>query len=332
MKIYRTWMLCALLGIYTLNLISQTKLYITDFGAKGDGTTDDTQAIQQAIDACEKKGGGTIVFPKDKTFICGPVELKGNIEYRLEEGSVWKAKGDEREYTKSAFKDNRGEGMLWIWAKDRSNISFTGNGSVDGNGVAFMGKELDDSYELKPLDDPRFDPRPHVITLIGIKNVSVKNITIREGAYWTLHLIGCENATIDSVKLHNNIKIRNGDGIDIDHSRHVVVRNCDIVSGDDCVCLKNRREWEEYGVCKDITVENCRMRSRSCAVKIGSENMDSICQVVVRNCEIWGSNRGLGIQNRDEGSVSDVTFENIRMECLLWSDLRHVIPQGRRQP
>ena len=294
---------------------------VIDFGAKGDGISNDAPAIQQAINACWNDGGGTVLFPANKTYLCGPIELKGKTEYLLEEGAIWKAIGDESAYFKSAFKENRGEGMLWLWAKDTEGIKFSGKGAIDGNGVAFMGAELEDSYELKPLADPRFDPRPHVLTLIGVNGVEIHGITVREGAYWTVHLIGCEDVIIDGIKLLNNIKIRNGDGIDIDHSRRVLVKNCEIESGDDCVCLKNRREWEEYGVCKDIKVENCIMRSRSCAVKIGSENMDSISNVLVENCSIWGSNRGLGIQNRDEGTVTNVIFRNIKMECLLWSDV-----------
>ena len=165
-------------------------------------------------------------------------------------------------------------------------------------------------------------PTPtHVLTLIGVKNVQVRDITIREGAYWTLHLVGCEDAVVDGINLLNNLKIRNGDGIDIDHSRHVRISNCHITSGDDCICLKNRREFAKYGSCHDIVVTNCTMSSRSCAIKIGSENMDSIYHVTIDNCIITRSNRGLGIQNRDEGTVTDVVFSNIIMDLQLWSDV-----------
>ena len=61
-------------------------------------------------------------------------------------------------------------------------------GEIDGNGVAFMGKELDDSYELKPITD--FDPRPHVLTLINVKKLNIKDVTFKNAAYWTVHLIG----------------------------------------------------------------------------------------------------------------------------------------------
>ena len=232
-----------------------------------------------------------------------------------------KANPDESIYKLSAFGENRGEGMLWLWANHAENISIAGKGTIHGNGIAFMGAELSDSYELKPLKDQTFDPRPHVLTLTDVKNLTIRDVTIKEGAYWTVHLIGCDEAVIDGINLLNNLKIRNGDGIDLDHSKHVRIANCHITSGDDCICLKNRREFEQYGSCHDITVTNCVMSSRSCAIKIGSENMDSIYNVVFDNCIITGSNRGLGIQNRDEGTVTDIVFSNIQLDCRLWSDV-----------
>ncbi len=310
----------SLIGMLLFPLMLMAKDYrVIDFGAVGNGTVDDAIAIQKAVDACSHDGGGNVIFSSDHTFLSGPVELKSNVHIILETNATWKANPDERIYHKSAFGKNEGEGMMWIWAKDIENLSFSGHGTIHGNGIQFMGAELFDSYELKPVTT--FDPRPHVLTLMGVKNLHVRDITIREGAYWTVHLIGCDGAVIDGINLLNNLKIRNGDGIDIDHSKNVRIANCHITSGDDAICLKNRREFEEYGSCHDIVVTNCVMESRSCTVKIGSENMDSIYNVVIDNCVIKGSNRGLGIQNRDEGTVTDVVFSNIILDCRLWSDV-----------
>ena len=231
----------------SFSFAQQSVYNVMDYGAKGDGITDDAAAIQRAIDACSAKGGGQVYLPCAKTFLAGPIELKSNIDLHLDAGSVLKANPDESIYKLSAFKENRGEGMMWLHCKDIENLSITGTGTIHGNGIAFMGAELFDSYELKPLKDPTFDPRPHVLTLIGVKRLVIRDVTIREGAYWTVHLIGCQDAVIDGISLLNNVKIRNGDGIDVDHSKNVRISNCHITSGDDCICLKNRREWEEYG-------------------------------------------------------------------------------------
>jgi polygalacturonase len=292
---------------------------VTGYGAKGNGVTDDAKAIQRAIDACSASGGGSVIIPSGKTFMAGPLHLKSNVDLHLQPNSVLLANPDEAVYTESAFRGNRGEGMMWISGKDIHNVSITGQGRIDGNGVAFMGRELSDSYELKPVTD--FDPRPHVLTLVNVSNVKINGVTIANSAYWTVHLVGCYDVAISDISLLNNLKIRNGDGIDIDHSRKVRISNCFIESGDDCICLKNRREFEEYGPCEDVVVTNCIMTSRSCAVKIGSENMDAIRRVLFDNCIITKSNRGIGIQNRDEGTVSDITFSNMTVDCRLFSDV-----------
>jgi len=317
----RIFCLCALTLLLVCVTAAQAVYDVTMFGARGDGKTNDAAALQKAIDKCSAEGGGRVLLPRNHVFLAGPVELKSNVELHLEATATLKACPDEGIYQLSAFGDNRGEGMMWLYANGAENISITGKGTIHGNGVAFMGAELEDSYELKPLKDQAFDPRPHVLTLTDVKRLTIRDVTIREGAYWTVHLIGCDEAVIDGINLLNNLKIRNGDGIDIDHSKNVRISNCHITSGDDCICLKNRREFELYGSCHDIVVTNCVMSSRSCAVKIGSENMDSIYNVLIDNCVITRSNRGLGIQNRDEGTVSDVLFSNIQMDCRLWSDV-----------
>ena len=317
----RTLLQIILLWVVIIPSAAQTIYDVTAAGAVGDGITDDAQAIQRTINRCSQEGGGRVLLPRNHTFLAGPIELKSNVELYLEATATLKANPDESIYKLSAFGENRGEGMLWLWANHAKNISIAGKGTIHGNGIAFMGAELSDSYELKPLKDQTFDPRPHVLTLTDVKNLTIRDVTIKEGAYWTVHLIGCDEAVIDGINLLNNLKIRNGDGIDLDHSKHVRIANCHITSGDDCICLKNRREFEQYGSCHDITVTNCVMSSRSCAIKIGSENMDSIYNVVFDNCIITGSNRGLGIQNRDEGTVTYIVFSNIQLDCRLWSDV-----------
>ncbi len=299
---------------------AQQKTYnIAGYGAVGDGKTNDAKAIQKAMDACSAAGGGQVLIPAGKIFLTGPFNLKSNVELRVEGGAKLLASPDEKLYVKSAFRENKGEGTIWIGGENLEQISITGSGTIDGNGIAFMGKELEDSYELKPFNI--VDPRPHLLTLVNCKKVNIHGVTIKNSAYWTVHLVGCNDVAISDISLLNSVKIRNSDGIDLDHSKNVRITNCYIESGDDCICLKNRREFAEFGACENITVSNCTMTSSSCAIKIGSENTDRISHVLINNCIIKNSNRGLGIQNRDEGTVNDVIFSNILVDSHLFSDV-----------
>ena len=305
--------------LFSIRGVAQQSYNIKKFGALGDGKTNDAMAIQKAINACNAAGGGQVIVPAGHVFLSGPFDLKSFVELRVEGGAKILASPDENLYTKSAFRENKGEGTIWIGGEKLEQVSITGSGVIDGNGISFMGEELSDSYVLKPFNV--VDPRPHLLTLIDCKKLNIDGVTFQNSAYWTVHLVGCNDVSISNITLLNSIKIRNSDGIDLDHSKNVRINNCYIESGDDCICLKNRREYEEYGACENIVISNCTMTSSSCAIKIGSENMDRISHVLINNCNIRNSNRGLGIQNRDEGTVSDVVFSNILVESRLFTDV-----------
>lgn len=292
---------------------------ILDFGAKGNRLTDDSLAIQTAIDKCNAQGGGRVLIPAGHVFLSGPFKLKSNVELHIQLGACILANPNEEVYTESAFRENKGEGTIWIGGNDIENVIITGGGTIDGNGISFMGDEQCDAYDLKPFDV--VDSRPHLITIVGGKSIKVRNVTLRDAAYWGLHLVGCKDVNIDGLFIYNSLKVRNSDGIDLDHCQNVNLTNCHIESGDDCICFKNRREYAEYGPCRDITITGCTMVSTSCAVKFGSENVDEIKNVTLTNCIIKNSNRGIGIQNRDEGTISNIIISNIIMECRLFSDV-----------
>ena len=296
------------------------KIYdVTNYGAMGDGKTDNARAIQKAIDDCSSSGGGIVYFPGNNIFMTGPFDLKSNVNLFVEAGSTILANPDESIYKKSAFKENLGEGTIWIGGENAENVTISGRGIIDGNGIAFMGPEEKAAYYLKPFNI--VDPRPHLLTVVKIKNLLIRDVTFRNSAYWCLHIIGCDDVRIESVTILNHLKIRNGDGIDIDHSRHVRISNCYIESGDDCICFKTRREYEEHGPTENVIVSNCIMTSTSCSIKLGSENMDAIRNVIVSDCIIKSSNRGIGIQNRDEGVVENIIFKNIFVEGRLFDDV-----------
>ncbi len=315
------WSLLAILWLMGCGVKNHTdKVFpITDFGAVADGVTDNAAAIKKAIAACVDAGGGRVVVPGHGIFVTGPFDLASKMELYLEAGATLLANPDTSVYEKSAFRHNPGEGTIWIGGEDLHDLSIAGLGVIDGNGIKFMGREVEDSYELLPFHIK--DPRPHVLTLINVHKLRIEDVTFRNSAYWTVHLIGCNDGVIRGITIDNSLKIRNSDGIDLDHSKNIRISDCFIQSGDDSICLKNRREFQEYGNCENIVITNCLMSSRSCAFKIGSENMDTIQNVTVSNCTILASNRGIGIQNRDEGVVQNVLFSDIIVESRFFSDV-----------
>ena len=298
---------------------SVREFLITDYGAKADGVTDNAPAIKKAIAACADAGGGRVIVPGDGVFMTGPFDLVSKLVLHMEAGATLLANPDTSVYTKSAFRDNPGEGTIWIGGENLHDLAITGMGVIDGNGINFMGEELADSYDLLSFEVK--DPRPHILTLVNVHKLRIEDVTFRNSAYWTVHLIGCNDGVIRGITIDNSLKIRNSDGIDLDHSKNIRISDCYIHSGDDSICLKNRREFSEYGNCENIVITNCLMSSRSCAFKIGSENMDTIQNVTVTNCTILASNRGIGIQNRDEGVVQNILFSDIIVESRFFSDV-----------
>ncbi len=292
---------------------------ITHYGAVSDGSTDNAVPIQRAIDDCSTSGGGIVRVPGKGVYMAGPFDLKSSVEFEVERGATVIANPDESVYTRSAFRENFSEGSIWIGGENADGVTISGEGVIDGNGIAFMGPEEKAAYVLKPFD--KIDRRPHLLTLVNFRNLAIRNVTFRNSAYWCLHLVGCDRVLISGVHILNNLKIRNSDGIDIDHTRNVSIESCHIESGDDCVCFKTRREYREHGPTENITVSDCTMTSTSCSVKFGSENVDAIRNVEVRNCVISASNRGIGIQNRDEGIVENISFQNVSVEGRLFDDV-----------
>lgn len=199
---------------------------ITAYGAVGDGMTDNALAFQKAIDDCSSSGGGIVKVPENATFMTGPFDLKSFVELHLERGSRILANPDESVYTKSAFRKNLGEGSIWIGGENGEKVTISGEGTIDGNGIAFMGPEEHAAYVLKEF--ATFDKRPHILTLVNISTLVISDVTFKNSAYWCVHLIGCSDVSIRGIRIENSLKIRNSDGIDLDHTKNVRINGCSI--------------------------------------------------------------------------------------------------------
>jgi len=273
---------------------------ILDFGAKGDGISKDSIAIQAAINECAKSGGGTVVIPS-KTFLCGTLCLKSNVNIYLEPGATIISSAEQKDLLSGAL----------LEAEGVHNIGIMGLGIIDGQGDKFM--EQDDGVGESPLMPSKF--RPQLLRFKACNNVHIADVTFKKSANWTLHLIGCSKVNIRGIKILNNIRGPNNDGIDPVSCKDVHISDCHIESGDDAICLKtDKYAANEFGSCENVTVSNCTLISRSTAIKIGTGTYADIRNCVFQNCVIRDSNRGIGIWVRDGAIVENIVFSNIVIE------------------
>ncbi len=292
---------------------------VKDFGALCDGKTDDSKAIQTAIDKCSENGGG-IVLLEGGTFFSSSVALKKNVDLHIEKGATLKATDKIENYIrpcetindpKTALVGNPVTGkpsFAFIYGFEADGATISGEGTIDGNCYAFV--ERKSEYYVTG----NFYPRPTVIYIEKSNHITVKDVTITNAPFWTLHPAGCDDVLISKIRILNPLDVANSDGIDPDHCTNVRICDCHVECADDCICLKNSKGNSEYGKCENIVISGCTLISTSAAIKIGTEGIDDFRNIIVDNCIISRSNRGISIQVRDCGNVENVTYSNIIIE------------------
>ncbi|MCM8900082.1 right-handed parallel beta-helix repeat-containing protein [Caldicoprobacter algeriensis] len=282
---------------------------VRNFGAVGDGKTNDSVAIQKAIDYCNKAGGGRVIIPAGMTCLSGTLVMKSNVEFYIERGAVLVASPNVQDYSTVHTSSH----IALFKADDNvENISFTGGGTIDGGGRFFIESETPFIYVMK-------SPRPFTFYLIGCKNVTYRDITIRDGALWTIRLTGCQDVVIHGIRILNDLKLPNNDGIDLDHCQNVRISDCYIESGDDCICFKTYKGYERFGPCENITVTGCTMVSASFAINAGCEVKNPIRNIVVDSCIIRSSHRGVGVHLSQESNVENILFNNLIIETRYYN-------------
>ncbi|HEY1489533.1 MAG TPA: glycosyl hydrolase family 28 protein, partial [Verrucomicrobiae bacterium] len=249
---------------------------IRDFGAKGDGTTLDTAAVQAAIDACNKDHGGTVLVPAG-VFVIGTVEIKSNVTLHIAAGGKLLGSPDGKQYFAAEAVPLSGDSTLGdgnvglISAVKADNITIEGPGTIDGNGSQFRSPQPG----TPPPSGRGGSGRPYHLMFYQCTNINVRNIYLFACAFHSLRIIQCTYAKFDGIRIFNHV-ISNNDGFHFISSQHVHISNCTVICQDDACAL--------FGSCKFVTVTNCTFSTRWSVFRFGGGQAENI---VVSNCVIY---------------------------------------------
>jgi polygalacturonase len=291
---------------------------IVDYGVNGADVVTDTAAIQRAIDACNAHGGGRVIVPSGLKVTIATIELKSHVDLHLERGSLLEGSPHHADFTRFApppvwFEAGPVENMgVIIYAERAYDIAITGPGRVDGNGMAYVTEAGPNIYTCAKL-------RPFTIVLKDCRHVQLQDFSITNSAFWTLRLLGCDDASIDAVRIEGDLKMPNNDGIDIDWSSNVRIHGCDISTGDDCISLKTAPLSDGISrPCENVVISGCNVRSRSAGIVLGCDVGGPIRDVVVSDCTIKDSHRGVAVRLSLGGSIERALFSNLIIETRIF--------------
>jgi exo-poly-alpha-galacturonosidase len=296
----------------------QTRFLITDYGAKGDSVTLNTQFIQAAINDCAVKGGGVVVIPKG-IFISGAIFLKNKVNLYVEKEGVLKGSANQVDYQQI---NTRWEGEERVWtsafinAIDLDGTQISGDGTIDGSGDVWL-KNNNLNKGIIP-DGPRLG-RPRMICFQNCKNVKIEHLKLHNQAVWCLHILYCTNVVINDLHITADHNIPSSDGIDIDSSSQTKVTGCFIDVNDDCISIKSGKDEDGLRInrpSQDITITDCHFAYGHGGVAMGSETSGGIKNVLVKDCLIdsqnWEPIRFKSQPSRG-GVVENITYENIQL-------------------
>jgi polygalacturonase len=272
-----------------------------DYGARGDGKTVDTAAIQKAVDAAAMAGNGTVTF-KPGVYLSGALFLKSGTHLRLDEGVEIRGVQDLAGYPTLQTRV-AGIEMKWPAALlnvyEQSNVKISGKGVVDGDGKVWWDKYWKmrrEEYEPKGLRwAVDYDcQRPRLIQIYKSSNVDLQGLTLKRSGFWTVHICYSTKVTVDGATIRNNSDGRgpSTDGIDIDSSSDVLVEHCDIDCNDDAICLKAGRDADGLRVnrpTQKVVIRDNTVRGGAAGVTFGSETSGGIRDVEAYRIHVLGS-------------------------------------------
>lgn len=276
---------------------------VEDFGARADSLMLNTVAIQQAIDACSKAGGGIVLFSSGD-YVTGTMVMKPGVMIEVEKGARIVGSTDLKDYPEKveSFKSIMSEFYQFrqslIFAENCDNIGLMGQGEI-----YFRGERS--TFPGTPESIGKIEGRPLGIRMMTCSNVIVRDITLRNAGAWMQNYVGCKNMIFDGMKVINHANYNN-DGLDIDGCRNVIIRNCFINAEDDALCFKGAAGR----VTGNILIENCTFVSTCNALKIGTDTQGSFRNIIARNLMLGGIPDSLE-SSRGHESSTGITFVTV---------------------
>lgn len=316
---------------------------VKKFGAKGDGKTLDSPAINAAIDAAAQVGGGTVYFPAG-TYLSASIRLKSNITLYLENGAVieavdWKiAQYDFPEPNDAAgnyqdFGHSHWQNSL-IWGIGLKNIAIVGGGLIHGKGLncGFNRFAAPDNSNARYKDGGPGEGNK-AIALRECTNVILRDFSILHGGHFGILATGVNNMLVDNLKIDTN-----RDGMDIDACNNVRITNCSVNSPwDDGICLKASYGLAKVWHCENITISDCFLSGnfdegtlldgtfkrsapeyksyKTGRIKLGTESNGDFKNITITNC-VFDECRGFALESVDGSHIEDITISNITMRHI----------------
>ena len=323
--------LLLIVSIISSTVAAQTQYNVRDFGAVGDGRTLDHTAINRAISEAVRHGGGRVVVPAG-TYLCGSIRLQSNIELHLVAGATLLAapahlKAYDESESFGGFPEYQDGGHTYfhnslIWADGQENVSITGRGTIDGEGLTKR-----DTERAGHVQGGSIGTGDKAIALKLCRNILIRDVTIYRGGHFAIIVTGCERGTIDNVTIDTN-----RDGIDIDCCRYLTVSNCKVnTPSDDAIVLKSSYALKRAQPTEHVLITNCLVTGYQLGtfldgtyqpeavnwvcgrIKLGTESNGGYRNIAITNCTCMYSS-GLAFEEVDQGSMENIVVSNITME------------------
>jgi len=277
---------------------------VRKYGAKGDGIALDTAALQAAVDACNKDGGGTVLIPAG-TFHIGAVELKSNVTLHIAAGGKLLGSADGKQYHEINAIPLTGDSTMvdgnWalLFAVNATNITIEGAGTIDGQGAQFHSAVRG----TPPPSGLGGNRRPYHLLYYHCDRLTVRGIALVNGAYHSIRVIQSKHVQMDGLYIHNRVN-GNNDGFHFISAEYVTVSNCTILSQDDACAM--------FGSCKFITVTNSVFSTRWSVFRFGGGVAENIS---ISNCvlyDVFGC--PIKFQGNEGSRFENISFANLILQ------------------